>query len=55
MRNQVDYLKLFRKARLGDGESFELLSRAARGRVYIYIFRITLNEHLVEDVSQETL
>ncbi len=55
MRNRIDYLKLFGEAQLGDSESFELLSRAARQRVYVYIFRLTLNEHLAEDVSQETL
>ena len=55
MKEKFDYLKLFRKAQHGDSKSVELLSRAARGRVYVYIFRLTLNEHLAEDVSQETL
>ena len=33
MKEKFDYLKLFRKAQLEDGKSFELLSRAARERV----------------------
>ncbi len=55
MENDVNYLELVEKARLDDQESINRLAELAEGRLFAYIYRLTLNYHLTEDLLQETL
>lgn len=55
MFDNQDYLRLVERARLGDGVSLNLLSQKVRGELSTYIYRITLDFDLAEDISQETL
>lgn len=55
MENDVNYLELVEKARLDDQESINKLAELAEGRLFAYIYRLTLNYHLTEDLLQETL
>lgn len=49
------WLKLIKQAQLGDRASFERLAGLLRPKVCTYIYRLTLNYHLAEDLCQETL
>ncbi|MHC4572987.1 MAG: RNA polymerase sigma factor [Planctomycetota bacterium] len=55
MINKVNYLELVRQAQLGSQESMNRLARLAQGRVCAYIYRLTLDNVLAQDLSQETL
>ncbi|MHC4456089.1 MAG: RNA polymerase sigma factor [Planctomycetota bacterium] len=55
MNSDVNYIELVRKAQLGDRQSMSSLARLVRERVYPYIYRLTLNYDLAQDLSQETL
>jgi len=58
MRNDEDYLKLVglvTEARRGDKESMSELVGLMEGDVRTYIYRLTLNHDLAEDLLQETL
>ena len=52
--NQID-LDCLRKAQQGYEESRSLLAQRARGKVYAFINRMTLDHDLSEDLTQETL
>lgn len=53
--NDVNYLELVRQAQLGSQESMNRLAQLAEGRVCAYIYRLTLNYDLTQDLLQETL
>lgn len=53
--NDVNYLELVRQAQLGNQESMDRLAQLAKGRVCAYIYRLTLNYDLTQDLLQETL
>jgi endo-1,4-beta-xylanase len=55
MFDNSNYLQLVRQAQLGDGVSLNLLSQRVRAELCTYIYRITLDFDLTEDLSQETL
>lgn len=55
MDNDVNYLELVRQAQLGNQESMNRLAKLAKGRVCAYIYRLTLNYDLTQDLLQETL
>ncbi len=55
MVDNSDYLQLVRQAQLGDGVGLNLLSQRVEGELSTYIYRITLDFDLTEDISQETL
>ncbi|MHC4154525.1 MAG: RNA polymerase sigma factor [Planctomycetota bacterium] len=55
MRDNVNYLELLRKAQLGDRESVERLAELTAGKVCAYIYRVTLDNVLAQDLSQETI
>jgi len=57
MRTNVDQIDLdcLRKAQQGCEESRSLLAQRARGKVYAFINRMTLDRDLSEDLTQETL
>ena len=50
-----DYIELVRQARLGSRESLNTLAKLVRGRLYAYVYRIVLREHLAQDIVQESM
>jgi RNA polymerase sigma-70 factor (ECF subfamily) len=55
MDEDKDYIVLVRQARLGSRESLEALAKLVRGRLYAYVYRIVLREHLAQDIVQESM
>ncbi len=55
MGKQTDDLEMIRQARLGNRDSMSRLAETARGKVFVYLYRVTLNYHLAQDLSQETI
>jgi RNA polymerase sigma-70 factor (ECF subfamily) len=55
MRDTAAFAELVKHAQLGNEESMNRLAEAARGRLFAYIYRLTLNHDLAQDLSQETL
>lgn len=52
---ECDTLDLVRKAQLGDRDSLNRLAEAVRVRLHEYVFRLTLQEDLTQDIVQETI
>ena len=48
-------LELVEKARLGDRECLNRLAERARVRLHEYVYRLTLQEDLTQDIVQETI
>jgi RNA polymerase sigma-70 factor (ECF subfamily) len=55
MITDMDTFELVRGAQLGDRKSMDALAEAARHRVFAYVYRLTLNHDLAQDLLQETL
>jgi RNA polymerase sigma-70 factor (ECF subfamily) len=55
MGNEDDYIELVKQAQLGDEESVNHLAELARGRLRAYIYRLTLDEDLTQDILQESM
>ncbi|MHC4566732.1 MAG: RNA polymerase sigma factor [Planctomycetota bacterium] len=55
MTRTHDISELVSRAQRGDRESLGLLSARVRRRVFIYLYRMTLDYHLAEDLVQETV
>ncbi|MBW8038844.1 MAG: RNA polymerase sigma factor [Planctomycetes bacterium] len=55
MDEDKDYIVLVKQARLGSRESLEALAKLVRGRLYAYVYRIVLREHLAQDIVQESM
>jgi RNA polymerase sigma-70 factor (ECF subfamily) len=55
MSKKADYLEIVRRAQLGDHESMSRLAQLAQGRVFVYIYRLTLSYDLSQDLTQETI
>jgi RNA polymerase sigma factor (sigma-70 family) len=51
----IDYLEIIRRAKLGDRVSMSRLAELARGKVFVYIFRLTLDHELSQDLTQDTM
>ena len=51
----MDYTALVEQARGGNRQAMEALAEGIRGRLYAYVYRIVLREHLAQDITQETL
>jgi len=49
------YIDLIAKAQLGDKEAFNALTEATRDRLRLYVYRLTLDEELAQEIVQETL
>ena len=49
------FVQLVRQAQLGDRVSLDRLAEGARQRLYAYIYRLTLNHDLAQDLLQDTL
>lgn len=52
---ECDTLELVRKAQLGDRDSLNRLAEAVRVRLHEYVYRLTLQEDLTQDIVQETI
>ncbi|MGB2863932.1 MAG: RNA polymerase sigma factor [Sedimentisphaerales bacterium] len=55
MIEEQTWIKLVKLAQQGHGDSVDLLAREAQGRLRAYVFRVTLDYELTEDLSQEVL
>ena len=55
MTGTHDISELVSRAQKGDRESLGLLSAHVRRRVFVYLYRMTLDYHLAEDLVQETV
>jgi RNA polymerase sigma-70 factor (ECF subfamily) len=55
MDEKADYFEIIKQAQLGGRDDMSRLAEEARGRVFIYIYRVTLDHHLAQDLSQETM
>jgi len=55
MDTENGFVQLVRQAQLGDRVSLDRLAEGARQRLYAYIYRLTLNHDLAQDLLQETL
>ena len=54
MTAETDYFRVIKQAQLDNRESMSRLAGDARRRIFVYIYRITLDYHLAQDLSQET-
>ena len=55
MTGAHDISELLSRAQKGDRESLGVLCARVRRRVFVYLYRITLDYHLTEDLVQETV
>jgi len=55
VREDSSETELLLKARAGDGDCLDALTERVRPRVYAYINRLTLDEDLAQDLTQDTL
>lgn len=55
MCTDIDIVELVRQAQHGDRQRMDRLAEAARSRLCAYIYRLTLNHDLAQDLVQETL
>ena len=55
MTTEESFVGWVRDAQHGDPKSMDRLAEAARPRLYAYIYRLTLNHDLAQDLLQETL
>lgn len=55
MSNKNDYIELVKQAQLGDEKSVNRLAELGRGRLHAYIYRLTLDEDLTQDIIQESM
>jgi RNA polymerase sigma-70 factor (ECF subfamily) len=52
---ECDTLELVRKAQLGDKDCLNRLAETVRVRLHEYVYRLTLQEDLTQDIVQETI
>lgn len=55
MDTENEVAERVRRAQLGDRVSLDRLAEGARQRLYAYIYRLTMNHDLAQDLLQETL
>lgn len=55
MGEDTSYLELIKQAQLGRVDSMSRLSEEAKGKICIYIYRVTFDYHLAQDLSQDTV
>lgn len=55
MCTDIDVVELVRQAQQGDPQAMDRLAEPARSRLSAYIYRLTLNHDLAQDLVQETL
>ena len=55
MAQKIRLMLLVRKAQQGDRESLDALATCVRDKVNVYLYRMTLDYHLAQDLTQETV
>jgi len=55
MSSYDDYVELVEKAQLGDKEALDRLVEVVRMRLQEYVFRLTLDQDLTQDIVQESI
>jgi RNA polymerase sigma factor (sigma-70 family) len=55
MDDEGSFIQLIRQAKLGDRGAMDCLAETVRQRLYGYIYRLTLNHDVTQDLLQETL
>jgi RNA polymerase sigma-70 factor (ECF subfamily) len=55
MRQKIIDITLLKKAQQGHKESLSILSETARQDILAYLYRLTLDSHVAEDLCQETM
>src|SRR4030042_2576681 len=55
MGEDTDYLRIIKQAQLGSEDDMSRLTTKARQRVFVYIYRVTLDYHLAQDLAQDTV
>ena len=55
MDQQLDQIELIRRAQCGDRQSLEQLARQAKDRLHTYVYRLTQQEELAQEIVQESL
>ncbi len=55
MHSDADYSELVRQIQQGDHKGLDRLARLVKGRLHAYIYRLTLDHDLTQDLLQETL
>ena len=51
----TNYLELVKKAQLGCRDSMDILAHLVQRSLFVYIYRLTLNNDVTEDLRQETM
>jgi len=55
MAGKDNYIELVRQAQLWDERSLNRLAELARERLRVYVYRLTLSDHLTQDILQESM
>jgi len=55
MEDNADYIELVTRAQFGSKKSLDNLAELVRGRLYVYVYRITLQDDLAQDIVQESM
>lgn len=55
MDQQLDQIELIRRAQCGDRLCLEKLAEQARGRLHTFVYRLTQQEELTQEIVQESL
>jgi RNA polymerase sigma-70 factor (ECF subfamily) len=55
MDHQLDQIELIRRAQCGDRLCLEKLAEQARGRLHTFVYRLTQQEELTQEIVQESL
>ncbi|MBN2314077.1 MAG: sigma-70 family RNA polymerase sigma factor [Sedimentisphaerales bacterium] len=55
MDQQLDQIELIERAQCGDRQCLELLAGQAKKRLYTYVYRMTQQEELAQEIVQESL
>lgn len=55
MDQQLDQIELIRRAQCGDRQCLEKLAEQARGRLHTFVYRLTQQEELTQEIVQESL
>ncbi len=55
MNENLDYIEFVEKAQHGDKKSLNYLAEMARERLRLYVYRLTLNDDLAQEIVQECM
>jgi RNA polymerase sigma-70 factor (ECF subfamily) len=55
MDQQLDQIELIKRAQCGDRQCLGMLAEQARGRLHTYVYRLTQQDELTQEIVQESL